>query len=85
MKVPDCRKTKEAETGEAVVSAENCAFKSPLYEVTANSEFTSERPVVFAAAKCKGLKGGLGRRPEKLANWRELVDKEWTAYKKGKR
>ena len=85
VKVPDCRRTKEAETGSAVVSAEDCAFKSPLYEVTARSEFTSERPVIFAAAKCKGLKGGLGRRPEKLANWRELVDKEWTAYKKGKR
>ena len=84
VKIPDCRKTKDAEKGSAVVSAENCAFKSPLYEVTARSEFTSERPVVFAAANCKGLKGELGRRPEKLSNWRDLVDAEWFKYKKEK-
>ena len=56
----------------------------PDEKVTVRSEFTSERPVVFAAANCKGLKGELGRRPEKLSNWRDLVDAEWFKYKKEK-
>lgn len=81
VRVPDCRKNK-GDAGTGIVSAEKCTFKSPLYRVTSVSEFTSERPVVFAAANCMGLRGKLGEQAKPQKNYTELVDAEWLRYKK---